>query len=114
MLHEASTQLAKKYGIDADSAEYSSLLAFLSEVGAFLHFEDLLVIRPQWISDVLFAVVTRPQFQPQPEIFGVDIGSELVQQCLSFEATAVLGEEPMALLWANMPESTALLICIPW
>jgi hypothetical protein len=108
MLHT----VAKKYGIDADSAEYSSLLAFLSEVGAFLHFEDLLVIRPQWISDVLFAVVTRPQFQPQPEIFGVDIGSELVQQWLAFEATAVLGEEPMALLWANMPESTALLICI--
>jgi GTPase SAR1 family protein len=91
MLHD----MARKHGIDKNSVEYSTLCTFLSEVGSFVPFRNLLVIRPNWVADVLFAVVTRPsvhatKLQPRP-------GFE--EKWLRFGISAVVDEGLLGLLW---------------
>jgi hypothetical protein len=97
--------IAKDHGTGHDTVEYSTLLAFLSEVGSFLPFRNLLIIRPQWIADILFAVVTRPQFQTH-------IASEIDSRSewLQFEASAVITGRLLELLWLRFAEPTDLLV----
>ena len=112
--------IARAYGIRPGGAEYQTVCAFLEEVGAFLRFHDLLILRPQWIADTLFAVVTRPQFRsahvcnpndgqgnPQQEP-----ATELMREWRAFEAGAVAGETLLARLWSNAEEDPPLLTAL--
>jgi hypothetical protein len=98
--------IAQQYGAGKSATEYSTLCAFLAEVASFLPFQNLLILRPQWVADILFAVVTRPQFQAHAVAAAVDSHSEW----LRFELTALLSERLLALLWSRFDESPELLI----
>jgi GTPase SAR1 family protein len=96
--------IAREHGAGESIVEHQSLCAFLAEVGSFLPFQNLLIVRPQWVADILFAVVTRSQFQ----VHAVSKASRAeIQQ---FELSAVVSERLLALLWARFPESPGLLI----
>jgi hypothetical protein len=112
--------IARAHGIRPGSAEYQTACSFLEEVGSFLRFQNLLVLRPQWIADTLFAVVTRPQFHTAhltstnegedetKEGVVADVVQD-VQEWHEFEARAVAGEKLLAQLWSNVEEDPQLL-----
>jgi GTPase SAR1 family protein len=100
--------VVKKHGAGRTPQEYATLCTFLSEVGSFLTFNELLIIKPQWIADILFAVVTRPEFQAST----MSENSHLQQQWVQFKRFAVLTDELLALLWSRFNESPPLLIDI--
>eukprot|EP00935_MAST-01C_sp_MAST-1C-sp1_P002280 g2280.t1 len=103
--------IARAYGIRAGSAEYQTVCTFLEEVGSFLRFQDLLILRPQWIADTLFAVVTRPQFQTAHLSNPMEDGAaaDVMREWHAFEAGAVAGEKLLVQLWSNAKEDPQLL-----
>jgi GTPase SAR1 family protein len=98
--------IARQFGVGLSAAEYSTLCTFLAEVGSFLLFQNILIIRPQWIADILFAVITRPQFQALTVAADADSQSEW----LRFEASAVISERLLVLLWSRFDEPPEFLI----
>jgi GTPase SAR1 family protein len=98
--------VARQHGAGKSAAEYKTLCTFLVEVGSFCSFRNILIIRPQWIADVLFAVVTRPQFQAHVVAAEVDSHSDW----LRFEASAVISTRLLALLWSRFDESLEFLV----
>ena len=70
-----------------------------------MRFQKILIIRPQWIADILFAVITRPQFQPHA-VAQVDSHSDW----LRFEASGVITERLLVLLWSHFDESAEFLV----
>jgi GTPase SAR1 family protein len=85
--------------------EFNTLCSFLKQAGSFLIFQNLLIIRPQWIADILFAIVTRPQYQAHAAS-RLDSHSEWLQ----FEASAVASDRLLKLLWAKFHDKPELLI----
>eukprot|EP00935_MAST-01C_sp_MAST-1C-sp1_P001712 g1712.t1 len=112
--------IARAHGIRPSSAEYQTVCAFLEEVGSFLRFQDLLILRPQWIVDTLFAVVTRPQFQtahltnPNEGYEEVEDGAsaDVMGEWHTFEEGAVAGEKLLVQLWSNAKEDPQLLTAL--
>jgi hypothetical protein len=116
--------IARAHGVRTDSEEYLSVCVFLEEAGSFVRFRDLLILRPQWIADTLFAVVTRPQFNYKPsgkavsddlgaqqelEVRATSDSTEMEQQWRNFERGAVVGEQLLAQLWSAGEEDPQLL-----
>jgi hypothetical protein len=97
--------IAKQSATGKTPAVFSTLCSFLQETGSFLLFRNILIIRPQWIADILFAVVTRPQFQALA-VSRFDAHADWEQ----FEASAIVSERLLAALWWQFKDTPELLI----
>jgi GTPase SAR1 family protein len=97
--------VSSEFGVGKTPTAFRALCSCLEEAGPFLHYENILIIRPQWIADILFAVVTRQQFQAQA-IARLDLYSEGLQ----FEASALVSEILLKSLWEKFDDTPELLI----
>jgi GTPase SAR1 family protein len=97
--------LARKHSVNPKSDEYTAMCGFLFEACAFVRYLDLLILRPQWIVEVLFAVVTQPQFHE------AKAKAPGFKQCWQdFYDHSIAGEILLAQLWCDFEDSSELLI----